>query len=166
VVGKDFEQCFTVEIADGTTVAGKISLTKNTASVEMKEGTAPFKIQKNGIIQFETMSREFEIPVEHGDVIDVKTSVECEGVYSKTIVLYDAIVAYPNPSMDYFEIAIPNTIEEVKVEIYDYTSNLISTRVYPVHYGKVNLNLSHVPVGIYIVIIYLEEVVSVKLLKQ
>ena len=166
VTGEDYEQCYTVVVDSGKTVSGKSNVVNNKASIEILDGTAPFDVIVNGELVYQTMSNTFDVSVEHGDLIDIKTSVSCEGVYSKTIELFEAVVVYPNPSRDRFEIAIPASKEDVLIEVYNYTSQLVVSGYYKIEYGKATIDLSNNPNGIYIAKIYIEKPVNVKIIKN
>jgi len=114
----------------------------------------------------QTLSPSFSIDVQHGDLLEVKTDVACEGIFSKTIELFDAVTAYPNPTQGLVEIALPMLQKEVTVELYNYNSQLISIRTYPVISGKVQVNLENKPIGLYIAKVLLDKPVSFKIIKQ
>jgi len=166
VTGETYEQCFDVEVISGTTVSGKSSVASGKASIVIEQGTAPFDIYVNGQESFKTSSTQFNVDVKHGDLIEVKTAKSCEGVYSKTVELLEEIIAYPNPSNGAFEISLPVTQKEVVIELYSIESQLISTKTYPISYGKVRLNIENQPVGIYIVKVQLKSPVTLKIIKQ
>jgi len=166
VAGENYEQCFVVEVIEGATVSGKSSVTSNKVSVEITTGTAPYTVMVNSKELFVTSSPVFNIDVQHGDIVEVKTAVTCEGVYSKTIELLDAFVAYPNPTEGNFEITLPIAQKEVIIELYSIHSQLISVRIYPVIYGKVQLNIKDQPAGMYIAKVYLDKPIELKILKK
>ena len=166
VTGESYEQCYTVEVLEGTTVSGKSSVTSGKASVEIAQGTAPFTIYVNGTALFKTSSPLFTIDVKHGDIVEVKTAVSCEGTYSKTIALLDEIVAYPNPTNGSFEISLPVSEKEVTIALYTIQSQLISIKTYPVIYGKVQLSIENQPTGLYIAKVHLDKPVTLKIVKQ
>ena len=166
VTGETYEQCYTVEVTEGTTVSGKSSITSGKASIEMEQGTAPFIVYVNGKETIETNAPIFNIDVKHGDIVEVKTAVSCEGVYSKTIALLDELVAYPNPTNGVFEISLPVLQKEVMIELYTIHSQLISRKSYPIIYGKVQLTLENQPIGVYIAKVQLDKPVILKIIKQ
>ncbi|VAW18725.1 Alpha-agarase, partial [hydrothermal vent metagenome] len=166
VSGETYEQCFVIEVKEGTTISGKSSVTSGKATVEIEEGTAPFTIYVNGKETFETNSPIFNIDVKPGDMVEVKTAVTCEGIYSKTIELLDAIVAYPNPTRGNVEIILPILKEEVTIELYNIHSQLISKNVYSIVYGKVQLDLTTIPSGVYVARVMLDKPLSIKIIKQ
>ena len=143
IVDDIFEQCFTIEIKEGSNVAGKSSITNNEASIEIENGTPPFAVYVNGMESFKTNTPKFSVTVNHGDVVEVKTAIACEGNFSKTFEMADAFVAYPNPTKGNLEISLPISDKDVTIEIFNNLSQLISKRSYPVVYGKVQLDLTH-----------------------
>ena len=57
-------------------------------------------------------------------------------------------------------------LNEVKVELFTISSQLVSTGVYTVNNGKVKLNIENLPASIYIVKVYLDSPVSIKIIKN
>ena len=166
VIGETYQQCYAVQVAQGTTILGKSSVISGKASVEIEQGTAPFKIFINGREQFETSAPVFSVEVKKGDVLEVKTAVSCEGIYSKTFNVFEAVLAYPNPTQGTFEITVPTSKREIVIELYNILSQLISVKTYPVVYGKVQLSLENKPTGLYIAKVLLDQPVSIKIIKQ
>jgi len=163
---ESYEQCFVVEVVEGTTISGKSSVTTGKVSVTIEEGTVPYTIYVNGKELFNTASPIFNIDVKHGDLIEVKTAVSCEGVYSKIITLLKELVVYPNPTKGSFEISLPASEKEVVIELYTIQSQLIFIKTYPVIYGKVQLNIENQPTGLYIAKVQLDKPVILKIIKH
>ena len=166
IVGETYKQCYAVTIEEGVIVSGKTTLNSKTAAIQITEGTAPFEVFVNNSFVFNTYAPEFLVPIKHGDVVAVKTAVTCEGIYAKQIDLFEEIVAYPNPTQGAFEIVLPTTKKEVTIEIYNVQSQLISSKTYPVLYGKVQLNLENNSSGLYFAKVYLEDAKLLKIVKQ
>ena len=166
IVGETYKQCYAVTIEEGVIVSGKTTLNSKTAAIQITEGTAPFEVFVNNSFVFNTYAPEFLVPIKHGDVVAVKTAVTCEGIYAKQIDLFEEIVAYPNPTQGAFEIVLPTTKKEVTIEIYNVQSQLISSKNYPVLYGKVQLNLENNSSGLYFAKVYLEDAKLLKIVKQ
>ncbi|REE80763.1 putative secreted protein (Por secretion system target) [Lutibacter oceani] len=166
ITGESFEQCYTIQIPESNFVAGKTTLTSKNVSIEITEGTGPFNVFVNGENILKTSSSIININVKNGDLIQVKTAKECEGVFSKTINLFSDITAYPNPTTGNFEISFPIKQEQVNVALYTLQSQLISTKTYQVINGKVQISLEGKPSGIYIVKIGLENPKIFKIIKH
>ena len=98
--------------------------------------------------------------------MEVKTAVSCEGVYSKNIELTNTIIAYPNPTIGNFSIALPTNQKEVKIDIYSVHSQLISSKLYPIVNGKVQLNIENKPSGLYLAKVHLNNPTTIKIIKK
>jgi len=166
VEGQTYQQCYAVTIEAGKTIGGKASITSNKVAIDITQGTAPFNVLVNGEAIFETMNSSFSVDVLQGDLIQVKTSVDCEGVFSKQIDLVEKITAYPNPTKGFFEITVPYTKKEVNIELYNMQSQLISSKWYSVTNGKVQLNIENMPKGLYLVRVITNNPFTLKIIKQ
>ena len=160
-----YEQCFSVEIAEGKTISAKTAIQNNTVFIEMVSGTAPFHVEVNGKLCYETMANTFEVPIQKGDLIQVKSNVDCEGVFSKEMTSFDAVEIYPNPTKGIFEIGIPNTTETVFIEIFNKNAQLIIAKRFSVQFGKVLIDLSNQSSGVYFAKIHLNNPVQSKIIK-
>lgn len=161
-----FRQCYSIVVEAGKIVSGKASLTSKKASIEIEKGTSPYTIFRNGKELFKTSNPSFSLDVLHGDLIEVKTAKSCEGVFSKMIVLFEGLNVFPNPTDGIFEIALPESLKEVKITLFSTNSQRISAKMYSVVDGKVKLNIENHPAGIYFVKIHLETPLSFKIIKK
>jgi endonuclease I len=166
VAGENYEQCYNVVIAEGTTISGKVAIAAGKASIQIEKGTAPFTVYVNNKIALETVSPIFTVNVNHGDIIEVKSNVLCEGVFSKSIHLFNEVIAYPNPTKGNIEITVPTSKNNVKIEIYTIQSQLISAKNYTNINGKVQLNINNNTPGVYFAKVYLEKPVMLKIIKE
>ena len=166
IADENYEQCFTITIEEAATILAKATVKSNSAAIIVSEGTAPFSILLNGKEVLKTSNPSFSVDVQHGDLIQVKTAIECEGVFSKNIDLFENIIAYPNPSNGSFQITVPSTKNNITVEIYNVQSQLLLTKEYPVKYGQIQLNIEEMPTGVYFAKIISENPVTLKLIKQ
>ncbi|GGK39822.1 MULTISPECIES: endonuclease [Flavobacteriaceae] len=166
VAGESYEQCYDVIIAEGTTISGKVAVTSGKASIQIEQGTAPFTVFVNDKIALESAAPIFTVDVKHGDKIQVKSSVECEGIFSKSINLFDEVIAYPNPTKGNFEIATPSNQNNIKVEIFNMQSQLISAKNYTLNNGKVYLNIKNQAPGVYFAKVYLDKPIMLKIIKE
>jgi len=163
---KTFEQCFTVLIEAGTIIAGKAVVTDNKVAIEISQGSPPYKVFVNGEVVFETQASLMSIDVSQGDLVAVKTNVECEGLFTEKIDLISEIIAYPNPTNGFFEIALPTSKKEVKIALYNMQSQLISSEMYPVINRKAQLTIENKPTGVYFAKVYLDKPIALKIIKN
>ena len=161
-----YVQCFNAIVEAGTTISGKIAVTSNKVNIDITKGSAPFNVYLNGEELFQTYNNSFSLDVLHGDLIQVKTNVNCEGVFSKQIDLFESITAYPNPTNGDLSINLPIESNKVIIELYNMQSQLISSKFYNVNYGKVAITLENMPTGIYLAKVLLDKPVTIKVVKE
>ncbi|AJR04528.1 BNR-4 repeat-containing protein [Siansivirga zeaxanthinifaciens] len=166
VVGENYNHCYEVTIEGGASLTGKIEVVKQSASVSVTSGKGPYKVYKNGVVLFETQQTNFTIDVDHGDEIQVKSKEACQGLISKTINFLEDIKAYPNPSGGIFELYIPDGIHTIDFEVYNIHSKLISKNTSRVTGGKVQIDITDKPKGLYFVKLNSEKPVFIKLIKK
>ncbi|GEC72615.1 Carbohydrate binding module (family 6) [Flavobacterium flevense] len=164
---KNYSQCYSVNITAGVTMSAKTVMNSSKATINIEEGTAPFKVFVNGNEILETMKTSFDVDIDQGDLIEIKSNVECEGTISKRMDQFNEISAYPNPTKGHFIINnMPFNLDKIVIELYNSNSKLISTKSYPVNYGNVELNIEDVPSGLYFAKAILNTPVYFKIIKN
>ncbi|MDP6922531.1 MAG: T9SS type A sorting domain-containing protein, partial [Lutibacter sp.] len=166
ITGENYQQCFTVTIAAGSSISGKATTTSNKVHVTIDQGTAPYTVYINQQAVLKTKDTTFELAVKHGDLLEVKTDIDCEGTFSKTMELLDGIALYPNPTRGAFDILLPMVQSEVTIELFNNLGQQLSAKTYPVISGKVQVQLGNKPKGLYFVKINLASPITLKIIKQ
>ena len=88
------------------------------------------------------------------------------GVASNAIAA-DAVRVYPNPTKGFFEIAaLPLSILETTIALYNAQMQSISKKSYPVNNGKVQLNIENQANGVYFAKVGLANPVILKIIKK
>ncbi|MFD2835488.1 glycosyl hydrolase [Gramella sp. AN32] len=160
------EQCYFVEVPESEDLTGMISAVFNRTHVEVTSGTAPYNVVINGILQFQTSQTGFDVSVKANDLLEIKSSKDCEGILSRKIILLDTVIASPNPSKGLFEISIPTESDQVILEIYNMNSTLISKKLYEIEEGKVSVNIENEPSGTYVIRVNSDPVETFRIIKK
>ncbi|WP_366184324.1 beta-galactosidase [Flavobacterium ovatum] len=166
VAGETFMQCYSLKVEAATTITGKSSLISNMIAVELEKGTPPFSIDVNGKMVYETYSDAFSIGVNQGDKVQIKSSIACEGVLLETVDFSGYIKAFPNPTTGSVQFALPIPGKEITINLYNTQSKLLSSKVYPVMGGTVELSVGDKPVGIYFAKVLGEVPINIKIIKN
>ena len=88
------------------------------------------------------------------NIIKVSTNKLCQGIIEKVLLTTHSIQLYPNPVKDLLNINITNTeAKRFKVDVQSLDGRLIETSNQQVEYGRISLNISHLPSGLYILIL-------------
>ena len=165
ITEQSYMQCYNLDISAGTTVSGKATLSSKSVIIELDQGTAPFTVYVNDKEKMQTTNTKFEIDVNHGDLVEVKTSIACEGVFSKEIALEGVISMYPNPTKNRLNFTFPTEVKELEVTVYSLLGkNMFSNLVYK---NNPSIDISFLPKGLYMVqITYNDTIETIKLLKN
>lgn len=164
--GKSEKQCYSVEIEAANEITSKSVLKNKTLEVNITKGTAPYKVLVNGTQILETASTVFSIDVNQGDAVEIKTGKKCEGKLIKSIDFYTNIQAFPNPTTGKFHISLPINEGIIPIEVYDIRAQLISSKIYTIRDGDVNIDLQGKPSGIYFAKLVLEQPLNIKIVKK
>lgn len=166
VDGESFEQCYNVTIEEGITVSGRFAFETNSAYIQVHEGTPPYTVSVNNIEKFVTSMDSFDVDVKQGDVIEIKTANECEGVMFRTVDIGHKLMLHPNPTENNIELMLPNELSHIRMEILTLTSRTISSKVYKVNNGKANISLENLSSGMYFLKVFTNKPQIVKIIKK
>lgn len=140
-------QCYSLGIDAGAEVSGKTSSKNGKVSVNISQGTAPYDVLVNGEQIMQTHASSFEVSANEGDLVEVKTSVVCEGALSQLV--SGLFQVSPNPTKNRFEISMSMPLTEVPVAVYNVYGQQVSSQVYQVIQGRIQLDLQGQPAGVY-----------------
>lgn len=165
IAEQSYMQCYNLDVAAGTTVSGKATISSKSVVIELDQGTAPFTVYVNEKEKMQTTNTKFEIEVNNGDLIEVKTSVACEGVFSKEIALESVFSMYPNPTKNTVNFIFPNEINKIEVTVLSLLGkNMFSNLVYK---NNPSIDISFLSKGLYMVqVTYNDTIKTFKLLKN
>ncbi len=152
------EQCFEAVIEPAISLEGKTELItqagNSKVNIAITSGTAPYTVMINNeeIGVFDVTN--FDIDVQHGDHIEVVSSIACEGKLTTNVNLINEFVIAPNPAHDHVIISVPNTgLNSLQVSLYNAIGVHISSGIYTIDASKVTLPMSSLPQGVYFITI-------------
>jgi hypothetical protein len=115
-------------------------------------GGKNYTIDFNGLI-YTTTESEITLSVSKGNnSIEIKTDLECQGVYKENIFVSDEISIYPNPFEERINVFMGNNdSEKVALNIYSYLGQLVLSKKLLIKEDFINIDTSNIPSGLYIV---------------
>lgn len=135
VEGTTFESCFMLLVEEGSAISGKIGNSKSKGVVvNVDKGTAPYTVSVNSNEVLTTYSDSFEVEAKAGDIIQVKSSKNCEGLLIEKINMSNGVRVYPNPVSN---VLFVDAIEDSTIEVYNVLGELVYAEVKPVKRNKV-----------------------------
>lgn len=163
------EQCFEMVIEEAESLTGKTELLAEAGTakvnVEVTTGTAPYIAKINNKIVGEYTTKNFILDVQHGDELEVSSSVDCEGKLSTKVSLFDQVSIAPNPTKGDVTLTLPDTqLQTINVSMYNALGTQVSSGEYIITSGQVILPMKQLPQGIYFVSI--DHRTTFKIVKQ
>lgn len=159
------EQCFEAVIEGAEKMAGKTTVSANEMFVEVETGTAPYMVWINSELVGSYNTNSFSLEIEHGDKVEVVSSLDCEGKLTTQISLLDNVSLSPNPTQGDITLNLGNTrLEKVRVAMYNALGVEISSKSYSVGSGSILLPTSGLSQGIYFVKV--DDTATFKIVKQ
>ncbi len=165
------EQCFELAIDQASVLSGKTTINDNSINkqvlVEIESGTAPYTVTINNEVVGEYSTNSFLVDVKNGDVLDVHSSLTCQGKLSTTIGTLGNISAYPNPTRDNVTLLLPGTTEgAIAIDIYNAIGMKVSSSVYSVVGNKITLPMENLTAGVYFASINTSTSEIIKIIKE
>jgi len=98
------------------------ALKASSVAINIEKGTAPYNVSVNGLNVLTTHSNSFNVAASSGDIIEIKSKKDCEGVITKKLNLINTVKVYPNPIKDIMNVISP---EVGDITIYNMLGELI-----------------------------------------
>ncbi|WP_271765853.1 T9SS type A sorting domain-containing protein [Aquimarina algiphila] len=167
----DCEQCFELLIEEAETLEGKTSIQTDAVGkkvvVDITSGTAPYTVTINDEVVGAYNVNTFSLDVDQSGLIEIHSSLACEGKLSTNIEGFNTITAYPNPTSSDVELTLPYRIADNSIiEIHNALGMIVSSGVYKTTANKVKISMEDMPVGIYFVRIHGATSQPLKIVKQ
>ena len=166
----DYEQCFTVVVTQPDELivtAGRPSSAKSMLKVNLS-GSTLYYITLNSET-FITEQNEVELQLNPGiNELTVKTNIDCQGIYKKTLFYDLAPTVYPNPAQNNLFISTDGLdVENLPVKIFDLTGKLIFYESYPMKDNQLKIDISNLSNGFFILkIVTNQKTYNYKIVKQ
>ena len=149
----EFKRCYNLVITEPAdlTVLSRVSNNNKSINLSLKNGNQYVIYLNEEIIR--TTQSEITLNLKEGaNSLIVKTDKDCQGVYERTIMVSENLLAYPNPFKNYLNVNVGITSSKLVVsKVYDLTGKLIQYRHLPVNNGTVIINGAHFKSGTYII---------------
>lgn len=146
-----YKQCFDAVIKEPKDLAVYSSIKSDGNNVFLKlEGGERYYIDFNGQI-ITTTNSEISFPLIKGNnIVKISTDKTCQGVITKTFLTNGGISLYPNPVKSVLNV-VTGSSESVKIDIHALDGRLMYSSQQKSEYGQVNVDLSKLNKGLYVV---------------
>ncbi|MES2651588.1 MAG: S8 family serine peptidase [Bacteroidota bacterium] len=148
----NYKQCFDLTIREpkDLSVYANVSDDNKLVNLQLQGGTF-YKIEMNGKT-FTTNEYEIALPLINGtNKLKITTNALCQGTVEKTFITNHKIIAYPNPFSNSLSISTGTMDnEKINVQVYTPTGLLVYSDNHQNQMGKIDLDLSRLSIGLYI----------------
>ncbi|WP_459210796.1 immunoglobulin-like domain-containing protein [Aquimarina rhabdastrellae] len=149
------EQCYELAIAEANTLNGfvdSITASSNSLYVTIASGTPPYTVTINDEIIGEFTTNNFTVKAVKEGLMEVSSSLPCEGKLSKRIERLDAIMMYPNPTKSNVTIELPSVDSKVmEIEIRNTLGRIVAKDDYSIVANKAMISMENLSAGIYFI---------------
>ena len=151
----DYKQCYDILITEpqDLSVYSEINRVNNTVQLNMS-GSDSYIVNVNGKNYVSTTSA-INLALQAGlNKITVSSGKECQGTYTEEIYLSEVVEVYPNPFTSILHIKIKDQDNKsLTVKILNGAGTMVYEGVNQVHNNIINLDLSKLENGYYVVVI-------------
>ena len=152
-----FQTCYTTEINEPLplNVTSKINKSNKIISLNF-EGGKKYFVNINGK-KFTTHENEKDFNLAKGlNIIEVSTSLDCQGTYKEYIYIDTKSQIYPNPSTDNLNILVGGDSLHSEIHIIDTFGNIVYSKKIKLDFASryFRLDISMLPIGNYFLKIY------------
>lgn len=171
VEGKsDYEQCFNLVVNEpqDLTVQSKINKTASKVTLSLKGGDSYLITFNEEFIRTSESEITLDL-VQSKNTISVKTNNDCQGVYKETIFMSNTPLVYPNPVQNSKLFINTGNIDDssVAIQLFNVAGNLISSNIYASKNGVIEIDVTIIPRGIFIVkMATSKEIFNYKIIRQ
>ncbi|WP_317166951.1 thrombospondin type 3 repeat-containing protein [Winogradskyella ursingii] len=178
VDGRDFEQCFEINVDSAPILDGVFNIVfdgedttqDEVTSVNIETGTPPYSVVFNDELVMVTSQSSFNVNTFGGGLLEVTSSLACEGKLSKVVgrTTLSNLSFGPNPVVNDLTINIPNAPEEgVNVQVFDVNGKMVINQMLLTHNKTfIKVPFENLTKGIYFVRLNLEQAEMIKIIKK
>ncbi len=158
-----FQQCFSGHLTEPTDLSAFsiVNNDKQTADLHLSGGDS-YTIQVNDKT-YQTNQSDYTIPLQKGNnKLTITTDKQCQGAFMQRITIGNTMVIYPNPFVGGVQIDVGDSQAATgTVEIVDVLGRKVFKDNITNDYGKLNMDLSQLKSGFYVVTLTIDNNQSV-----
>lgn len=150
----EYENCFNVIVTqpEELSVSSKISSLDNKVTLNLS-GSNLYTITLNGVV-YKTSKSEITLPLDKVENnLSVKTDLDCQGSYNKTIIVSQNLLVYPNPiSSGNLSVYLGSQITDAsEISLYTVSGRQVYSKpVKTDELGTFSFNMDGFPSGVYL----------------
>lgn len=148
-----YEVCYDIVVNEPSAleVSGQADLDNKNFLLNLKGGETYYISMNNKLYQ--TTKNQITLPLsEKENKLEVRTNLDCQGVYKETIITSNEMLVYPNPTEGEdlkINLGLKN-LSTVELSLFTVNGKIIVKKDFPVYQNQVKLGVDHLPKGVYL----------------
>jgi hypothetical protein len=149
----NYQRCYSITVSEPAPLGTNAVVNTSTRTVDLSlRGAKQYKVTLNGKPMV-TDKALLTLPLVAGkNTIEVRTDLECQGVYFEEIFVSEEVKVYPNPTSGPLQIYVGGTDNNINIKVTSLSGRVVKTKSFnqiPAN-RIVEWSLSEVKEGIYI----------------
>lgn len=154
VDGEDnYERCYSVSVAEPAPLETNAVVNTSTRTLDLNlKGSKEYRVTLNGK-PLVTQKQALTLPLVAGkNTIEVRTDLQCQGIYFDEIFVSEEVKIYPNPTSGPLQLYVGGSDRNVNLSINSLQGNTVYSTGLSVGSSRFSaVDLSHLSSGVYIV---------------
>ncbi len=149
----NYERCYTVTVGEPAPLETNAVVNTNTRTVDLSlRGAKQYQVTLNGK-PITTEKSTITLPLVAGNnILQVKTDIECQGVYFEEIFVSEEVKVYPNPTSGPLQLYVGGSDRSVNLQVTSLQGSSMMNTILELgsrRYGAIDI--SNLSSGVYIV---------------
>ena len=154
VDGEDnYERCYSISVAEPATLETNAVVNTSTRTLDLNlKGSKEYRVTLNGK-PLVTQKQALTLPLVAGkNTIEVRTDMQCQGIYFDEIFVSEEVKVYPNPTSGPLQLYLGGSDRNVSLMVTSVQGNTVYSTDLSVGSSRFSaIDLSHLSSGVYIV---------------
>ena len=154
VDGEDnYERCYSISVAEPAPLETNAVVNTSTRTLDLNlKGSKEYRVTLNGK-PLVTQKQALTLPLVAGkNTIEVRTDLQCQGIYFDEIFVSEEVKVYPNPTSGPLQLYLGGSDRNVSLSVTSLQGNTVYSTDLSVGSNRFSaIDLSHLSSGVYIV---------------
>ena len=149
----DYERCYSISVTEPAPLETNVVVNTSTRTLDLAlRGSKEYRIKLNGT-PIVTQKQVLTLPLVAGkNTIEVRTDLQCQGIYFDEIFVSEETKVYPNPTSGPLQLYVGGSDRNVSLKVTSLQGSVVYSADLSVEASRISsIDLSQLSSGVYIV---------------